>query len=94
MKVLGRSLLFDFCSKHSECRKWAANWLQDAASSRWQSGHEVVLRYPAAELAALNIIIFKVRGNEYRMEILVAYNVSVITIKWIGTHDQYVKRMR
>ena len=94
MKVLGRRLLFEFCESHAECRKWIANWLEDASGSQWRTSYDISKRYPAVKLSASNIIIFSVRGNDYRMEIQVAYNASVITVKWVGTHDQYIERMR
>ena len=93
MKVTGRELLADFCSKHQDCRKWVANWLADATASHWSTSHDIEARYPSASFLATNIVIFNVRGNSYRMETQVAYNVGVIIIKWIGTHDQYTKRM-
>jgi mRNA interferase HigB len=94
MKVLGREKLAEFCEKHADCRKWIANWLADASDSRWATSHDIKSRYPSASFLATNIVIFNVRGNEYRMEVQVAYNVGVVTVKWVGTHDQYMKRMR
>jgi mRNA interferase HigB len=94
MRVVGLGVLSDFCDKHSDCRKWISNWIADARDSRWETSHDIKNRYPSASFLAANIVIFNVRGNEYRMEIQVAYNAGVVSIKWIGTHDQYMKRMR
>jgi mRNA interferase HigB len=41
-----------------------------------------------------NIVVFNVRGNNYRMEVQVAYKVSVITVLWIGSHAEYDERNR
>ena len=93
MRVLGREKLAEFCDKHADCRKWIANWLADASASRWKTSHDIKARYSSASFLSKNIVIFNVRGNEYRMEVQVAYNVGVVTVKWLGTHDQYTKRM-
>lgn len=93
MKVLGRERLIEFGDKHADCRKWVANWLADVSASRWNTSHDIKARYASASFLAGNIVIFNVRGNEYRMEVKVAYNVGAVTVKWIGTHDQYTKRM-
>lgn len=94
MKVMGRERLAEFCVKHADCRKWIANWIVDATASHWKTSHDIKSRYPSASFLSENIVIFNVRGNEYRMEIQVAYNAGVVTVKWVGTHDQYMKRMR
>jgi mRNA interferase HigB len=94
MRVVGLDKLESFCVKHADCRKWISNWIKDAQNGRWINSHHIKDRYPTASFLASNIVIFNVRGNEYRLETQVAYNVGVIAIKWIGTHDQYMKRMQ
>jgi len=39
-----------------------------------------------------NRVIFNVRGNEYRLVTVVAYQVGVVAVEWIGTHAEYSKR--
>ena len=93
MKILRRNILMDFASKHPDCRKWIAQWLADASSSIWKTSQDIKARYQSASFLPANIVIFNVRGNSYRMEVQVAYKVGVVTIKWIGTHDAYMKRI-
>lgn len=92
MRVIGLGLLGDFCAKHADCRKWIANWIGDVRQANWTSTHEVKSRYPSASFLANNVVIFNVRGNEYRLEVQVAYQVRVVAVKWIGTHSEYSKR--
>ena len=94
MRVIGLTVLGAFCDRHADCRKWISNWVADAQSSQRLISHSIKERYPSASFLADNIVIFNVRGNEYRLETQVAYNVGVVAVKWIGTHDQYTKRVR
>lgn len=94
MRVVGLGVLDAFCNRHADCRKWISNWIVDARASCWETSHDIKARYPSASFLATNIVIFNVRGNEYRMETQVAYNAGVVAIKWAGTHEQYMKRMR
>ena len=80
------------CRKHPDCRKWVTNWLVDANASRWQTPQNVKDRYPSASLLADNVVIFNVRGNEYRMVTHIAYKTGVVAVKWIGTHAEYEKK--
>jgi mRNA interferase HigB len=41
---------------------------------------------------ANNIVVFNVKGNDYRLEVLVAYKTSVVLVQWIGTHAEYDAR--
>jgi len=39
-----------------------------------------------------NIVIFNVRGNEYRLVTVIAYQTGVVVVEWIGTHAEYTKK--
>ena len=92
MKVVGRKRLAAFCGKHADARKWIENWLAEIESASWATPNEVKRRYAAASLLGRNLIIFNVKGNDYRLEVSVAYRTSVVTVIWAGTHAEYDKR--
>lgn len=39
-----------------------------------------------------SLVILNVKGNRYRLEVVVAYNTATVVIRWIGTHAEYTKR--
>ena len=92
MRVVGREVLEAFCIRHPDCRKWVANWLVEAGNSKWQTPQDVKDRYASASFLADNVVIFNVRGNEYRMVTHVAYKTGVVAVQWIGTHAEYEKK--
>jgi mRNA interferase HigB len=92
MRIVGRETLDRFCSKHADARKQIASWLAEAASSTWSTPQSIKDRYPAASILEGNTVIFNVKGNDYRLEVLVAYKTGVVSIKWIGTHSEYDQR--
>ena len=92
MRLVGRDKLSQFCATHADCRKWVATWITDVEGARWHTPQDIKERYASASLLERNIVIFNVRGNEYRLVTVVAYQVGVVTVEWIGTHAEYSKR--
>lgn len=92
MRVVGRNKLDAFCERHADARKWIEAWLHDTEEVKWLTPQHVKDRYSSASFLANSIVVFNVKGNSYRMEVLVAYKVGVVTIDWIGTHRQYDER--
>lgn len=92
MKVVGRSRLHAFGQKHADARRWIANWLADAELAVWRTPHDIKAQYASASFLGRNVVVFNVRGNDYRMEVAVAYNVQTVVINWIGTHAEYDQR--
>jgi mRNA interferase HigB len=92
MRVVGREKLDGFCGKHTNVRKWIATWLDEAEGAVWSSPQTIKDRYASASFLAGNTVIFNVKGNEYRLEVVVAYRTGIVTIVWAGTHAEYDQR--
>jgi mRNA interferase HigB len=92
MKVVGRGLLDAFCIKHADARSWIENWLAEAEGATWRTPQHVKDRYASASFLAGNTVIFNVKGNDYRLEVVIAYRTSVVTVSWVGTHAEYDAR--
>ena len=92
MRILGQSRLSDFSASHADARKWLTNWLADVKGSRWTNFHDIKEKYPSASFLANNIVIFNVRGNNYRLETQLTFGTQIIAVKWIGTHAEYDRR--
>jgi mRNA interferase HigB len=94
MRIVGREKLDRFCNMHADCRQWIANWISDAGSSSWRVPQDVKAKYAAASFLAQNVVIFNVRGNEYRLVTTIAYRTGIVVVQWIGTHAEYTKKYR
>lgn len=92
MRILGQSKLHEFATRHADSRKWLTNWIADVRGSRWTNFHDVKQKYPSASFLADNIVIFNVRGNNYRLETQMTFGTQVVAVKWIGTHAEYDRR--
>ena len=94
MRIVGRDKLDEFCTKHAAARKWIEVWLHETGTVRWMSPQDVKNRHASVSFLAANTVIFNVKGNDYRLEVTVAYKVGVVSIVWIGTHAEYDDRNR
>ena len=94
MKIIGLSLLQAFIKQYPETKKWIENWIADVRSAKWLSSHDIKQRYSSASFLAQNVVIFNVKGKNYRLQVNVAYKNGVVVIDWIGTHADYTKRSK
>ena len=94
MKIVGRSHLEAFCSRHGDARKWIEHWLSEVEVANWATSQDIRARYASASFLADNLVIFNVKGNRYRLEVTVAYQTSVVVVRWVGTHAEYDQRHR
>lgn len=93
MRIAGREKLDDFVRAHTDARAWVENWIADTEKAQWRTSRDIKNSYASASFLAGNGVIFNVKGNHYRLEVLASYNAGVVVIRWAGTHAQYMKRM-
>ena len=59
--------------------------------ARWANTAEVKRRYATASVVTADRIVFKIKGNDYRLVTSVDFEKGIVWIKWIGTHREYDK---
>lgn len=91
MILTGREVLDGFTQKHSDARKWISNWVSDVESSNWKTPQDIKNRYSSASFVK-EIVIFNVRGNKYRLEVQVSYEIGLVHAIWAGPHADYDER--
>lgn len=90
MKVHGAQRLRDFSARHPQARTWVQAWLAEAEQSIWARPQDIKDRYRTVSFVG-RFVIFNVKGNDFRMATIVAYQTRIVLVKWIGPHDEYMK---
>lgn len=92
MRLVGRNTLDEFTNAHADARAWIENWIADTEAARWLTPQDIKNGYASASFLPDRVVVFNVKGNRYRLQVQVAYNTSVVIVKWAGTHADYTKR--
>ena len=94
MQIVGREKLDEFAGEHADTRPWIDNWIADAKLATWKTPRDVKNSYASASFLGDNVVIFNVKGNRYRLEVLVAYKTGTVVIQRISTHAGYSKSQK
>ena len=86
MRVVGRDKLDAFVRKHADALKWIENWLADAENAVWANPDDIKNAYASASFLGNRVVVFNVKGNKYRLETQIAYQIGVVAVFWTGTH--------
>lgn len=91
MRLVGKDLLAQFAKKHADVRGPLKAWVLEVEEANWTGPAEIKARYPSASFLDDNRVIFNIKGNTYRIETKVSYEITVVLIKRVGTHAEYFK---
>ena len=91
MRVIAISTLRAFWTKHSDAQTPLIAWYALASRSQWRSPSDIKEAYRNASFTANNRVVFNIKGNDYRLVVLVRYDKGLLFVKFVGTHAQYDK---
>lgn len=92
MVVVGKQHVDKFLKHHPECRQEISELIRELERTHLPNPESLRARYPSAKILDGRIVVFKVRGNRYRLSVQVAYNTAVAVILAMETHAEYDRR--
>ena len=91
MRIISRKTLKDFWEQHADSRQSLQAWYADAKQADWKSPADIKNYYRNASFLSNNRIVFNIKGNKYRLVVAINYNISIVYIRFVGTHQEYDK---
>lgn len=89
MRVISKSALVDFWTRHPEAQRALEDWYREANTVVWRTPQDIKTRYASASFLGHNRVVFNIKGNDYRLVVAVAYRFAAVYVKFVGTHAQY-----
>ncbi len=91
MRIISRKPLNDFAKNHPHAKGPLDAWYAEVKKATWETPADIKTKYKSADIVAGNRAIFNIGGNKYRLIVSIAYQVGIVYIKFIGTHQEYDK---
>jgi mRNA interferase HigB len=66
-------------------------WYHDTKTADWKNPNDLKRQYKNASIVGEGRVVFNIKGNDYRLVVVIDYEFQVIFIRFIGTHKQYDK---
>lgn len=89
MRVIAKSTLKEFWDKHKDSEQSLLSWYKVAKRANWENFEEVKAQFGSSKILGQDRIIFKIKGNKYRLIVKVTFVHQIIWIRFIGTHGEY-----
>ncbi len=91
MRIIARSTLRNFWERHPDAEQPLRAWFAEATAAIWKSPEDVKSIYRNGSIIANNRVIFNIKGNNYRLIVHIRYDIGIIFIRFVGTHQEYDK---
>jgi mRNA interferase HigB len=89
MRIISRRRLVEFWKIHPDVEHSLRAWYAETKKANWKSPADVKAIYRNVSLLPGNRVVFNIKGNSYRLVVIVEYSQGKIFIRFVGTHSEY-----
>ena len=66
-------------------------WYHIALQAEWRNLSEIKEDFPATDYVGNQHYVFNIKGNNYRLVVVVKFSIGRVFIRFVGTHAEYDK---
>lgn len=93
MRIVSHRKLKDFYETkgREDSRVPLERWYNIAEKAEWRNLSEIKVDFPATDYVGNQHYVFNIKGNSYRLVVVVKFTIGYIFIRFVGTHKEYDK---
>ena|SRR6218665_1246658 len=91
MHIISRPKLITFWEKHPDAEIPLKLWFKKSQQAKWNSLNDLKKDFPTADYVKNNRVVFDIKGNKYRIVVVVYFSGQKMFIRFVGTHAEYDK---
>lgn len=91
MKIANKTILTEFSKKHVDIVKPLNKWIDIVEENVFANHNELKAMFPSADYVGGGRYVFNIKGNRYRLVVLVVFVNDRMQIRFCGTHAEYDK---
>ena len=76
---------------HYDSQTALARWYEIASKAEWKNLSDIKVDFPTTDYVGNQHYVFNIKGNDYRLVVVVKFTIGYIFIRFIGTHSEYNK---
>jgi mRNA interferase HigB len=91
MNIIKRPTLIEYQDKYPNAKSALETWYHVIKKSNWNNFDELKKVYPRTDYVGNDRYVFDIKGNNYRLVVIIKFFAQVVYIRWFGTHAEYDK---
>lgn len=89
MGIISRKRLVEFWEIHPDAEQPLRAWYAETKKANWKTPAEIKAIYRSVSILPHNRVVFNIKGNDYRIVVIVEYAQGKLFIGFTGTHSEY-----
>jgi len=91
MRIFTKKILKEYSQKHPEALTALQEWVQKVVKSKWMCFADIKKSFNSVDSIGDQRYVFNIKGNNFRLIVVIKFTVQCVFIRFIGTHAEYEK---
>lgn len=93
MRVVSHRKLVGFyeAEGHGDSKTALERWYDIAEKAEWHNLSDIKVDFPSVDYVGNQHYVFNIKGNRYRLVVVVKFTIGHLFIRFVGTHGEYDK---
>ena len=89
MRIIARSTLVAYYTKNPQSKVALEDWYDKTKEANWQCFADIKRTFNSVDSVGNKRYVFNIKGNDFRLIVLIKFTVSHVFIRFVGTHAEY-----
>ena len=76
---------------HEDSRTALERWYDIVENADWKNFSDIKADFPSADYIGNQHYVFNIKGNKYRLVVVIKFVIGYVFIRFVGTHEEYDK---
>ncbi len=91
MHIISHKTLREFYEAYPQSEIAIGQWYDTAKNAEWKCYADIKKDFNSVDSVGNQRYVFNIKGNTFRLVVIIHFKISRIYIRFIGTHAQYTK---
>lgn len=93
MRIVSHKKLKEFyeTSGREDSRLALERWYNIVENSEWKDLNDIKMDFPSVDYIGNQHYVFNIRGNNYRLVVIIKFVMGYVFVRFVGTHKEYDK---
>ncbi len=91
MRIFTEQALKEYAEAHPDSKVALQEWTTIVKQSKWSCFADVKNTFNSVDNVGNQRYVFNIKGNNYRLVVVIKFTIQFVYIRFIGTHAEYDK---
>ena len=89
MRIFTEQKLKEYAEQHPGSKVALQDWVSTVKKSNWTCFADIKKTYNSVDNIGNQRYVFNIKGNNYRLVVVIKFTIQFVYIRFIGTHKEY-----